>query len=365
MPGLRLVPREGVLDALRGVMAGDPPIAPMPDAEVEVARLVGALRPEEPVTEADAAVVVATSGSTGTPRGVVLSREAIRAAVTATHARLGGPGTWVCPLPTHYVAGLMCLARAVVAGTEPVVVSPGLDELPALDAGTPAYISVVPAQLYRVLGDRDLTEAMRRFDAVLVGGAAVAGDQLSAARDAGIAVVTTYGMSETCGGVVYDGVPLDGVRVDVAAGGQLSITSPTVFSGYRLDPEETRRVLDGRTFRTSDLGEWDRDRLVVRGRSDDVVVSGGVNVDLAALQRIVDATCGPDVVAVLSVPHPRWGQQVVAVTTDDLTLEQVHERLEGLVGTGARPAELRQVGELPRTSSGKIDRQAIASGWER
>ena len=175
------------------------------------------LRPELAVEEADAAAVVATSGSTGRPRGVVLTRAALIASADATHRRLGGPGTWVLALPAHYVAGLMVLVRSLVAARPVLEVDARLDALAGLEltGDGPHYLSVVPTQLTRALCDPVRTASLRRFDAVLLGGSAADPALLDRAAAAGIAVVTTYGMSETCGGCVYDGVPLDGVDVTV------------------------------------------------------------------------------------------------------------------------------------------------------
>jgi O-succinylbenzoic acid--CoA ligase len=136
------------------------------------------------------------------------------------------------------------------------------------------------------------------------------------------------------------------------------------FSGYRLDPEATAQVLDGHTFLTSDRGAWVGDRLDVRGRIDDVVISGGVNVDIAQLQRVVDRALGVEQVVVLGVPDPRWGARIVGVTTSNLSLDALRDRLDGRVERAALPRDLRRLDAFPRTSSGKIDRRTLASGWE-
>ncbi len=361
---LRLVASDEVPDAVRAVLEGTAgPFAPIPASPTEAARLHDVLKADEPVEEPDAAAIVATSGSTGTPRAVVLSRSALVAAAMASQERLGGPGTWVCALAPHHVAGLMVHVRAHLAGGPAVVIDPalaGLADVTLPDA--PAYISLVPTQLYTALRRADTRSALRRYT-VLLGGAAADRAELDRARDAGIEVVTTYGMSETCGGVVYDGRPLDGVHVGLDDDGRISLAGPTSFSGYRLDPEATARVLEGRTVITSDRGAWVGERLEVRGRLDDVVISGGVNVDIAQLQRIVDRAVGVQQVVVLGVPAPQWGAKIVAVTTHEITLESLQERLDGRVEKEALPRDLRRVDVLPMTGSGKVDRLALASGW--
>jgi len=322
---------------------------------------VAMLRPEVPLEDADAALIVATSGSTGRPKGVLLSRRALVASAAATHERLGGPGRWHCALPTSYVAGVMTLVRAHVAGVPPVFVAPDLGDLAAGPGRN--YLSLVPTQLHRALERPAVAALLARFDAVLVGGAALPGDVRARAAASGIAVVATYGMSETCGGAVYDGVPLAGVDVDVAPGsGRVTIGGPVLFSGYRLDPDATAAALVGGRFVTADRGRWADGRLRVLGRVDDVVISGGVNVDLAEAQRVADEVLGPPEaggIVLVAVPDDTWGARIVAVTTSALTVDAVRARLGERLGRAALPRAVRRVGSLPRTASGKIDRQTL------
>ena len=207
---------------------------------------------------------------------------------------------------------------------------------------------------------------------MLVGGAAADRALVQRARSAGIAVVTTYGMTETCGGCVYDGMPLDGVDV-TSIDGRLSIGGPILFSGYRLDPTATAESLvDGR-LRTRDRGHVVDGRVSVVGRIDDVVVSAGRNVDLAAVEQAVTswAVAVGDEAAVVGVPHPEWGTEVVAVTapgarsssttdpTTDPTLAELRQALDETLPGFALPRRLVRRGHLPRTSGGKIDRRRL------
>ncbi|MGI3784152.1 MAG: AMP-binding protein, partial [Janthinobacterium lividum] len=291
---LRAVEEDQLAGALAAALDGGAPVAPLPPDPVERTRALRALRLDEPA-DPGAAVVVLSSGSTGEPKAVVLSAEAIRAGAEATHDRLGGPGHWLLPLPRHYVAGLMVLARAHLAGTTVVPLARDLADLPTTDlpAGR-RYLSVVPTQLVRALERPELVTALAELDAVLVGGGAVDATVLERARAAGIGCVTTYGMSETCGGCVYDGVPLDGVDVRVDEDDRISVGGPVLFSGYRGLPALTSEMLRRGRLRTSDRGSW-RDeldgsrRLEVLGRVDDVVVSGGYNVDLATVEARAQA----------------------------------------------------------------------------
>lgn len=349
---------EDLFKGLAEALAGGNPVAPVPEP-----RLLPALHAEEPVLEPDAAAVVTTSGSSGEPKAVVLSGSAVRFAAAATNDRLGGAGDWVCALPTQHVAGLMTVARAVVSGTRLRFARPDLADLPAPTGRT--YLSLVAAQLDRALTGAATAELLRGYQAVLVGGSAVPGTLRERARSAGVKIVVTYGMSETCGGCVYDGVPLAGVRVELDDE-RVSLGGPMVFSGYRLRPDLTAQVLRGDVVRTSDRGRWADGRLQVLGRFDDVVISGGEKVDLAAAQRLCDAEFGPAAeggVVLLGVPDERWGIRVVAVTTGPLDLTTVLARLGNRLGRAASPKELRRVGELAYTSIGKIDRTALLRSW--
>jgi o-succinylbenzoate---CoA ligase len=322
-------------------------------------------QPDHPVLEADAAVVVATSGSTGAPKGVVISRAALRASVEATHRRLGGAGDWALALPPYYVAGLMVCARACVGGTRAVPVRSDLSDLPEM-AGNLAerrYISLVQAQLDWALRRSAVTSALASFSSVLVGGGPTDVNLVERALAAGIRVVTTYGMSETCGGCVYDGKPLRGVAVDVSDDGQILVKSSTLFAGYRLRPDLTAKVLiDGR-FHTRDRGRWDAGRLVVLGRLDDMVITGGHKVDLADVDQAVQrwAAHHKAHAAALSIPDPVWGTMIMAVSDSSGSLEDLQSVVRQWLPAYAVPRDLIYLEQLPWLPSGKPDRVAIRS----
>ena len=299
------------------------------------------------MVEADAAVVIATSGSTGAPKGVLLSRAAIRASVEATHSRLGGTGDWALALPTHYIAGLMVLARACLGGARVVPVHSDLRNLQQA-AGLLSerrYISLVPAQLDRALRHAEVIAALASFSAVLVGGSPM-GDGLVERARAVIKVVTTYGMSETCGGCVYDGEPLRGVDVDLAEDGRILIRSAALFAGYRLRPDLTAEaVVDGR-FRTQDRGSWDAGRLVVLGRTDDIVITGGHKVDLADVEQAVQRG-RPAGAARCWVSLTRCGEPRLSLLAD---FARSLADLQAVVGESlpyAMPRELIYLDQLP------------------
>src|SRR5687767_11153243 len=207
-------------------------------------------------------IVVRTSGSTGEPKEVVLSHAAVLASARATQARLGGPGRWLLDLPVSGIAGLQVLVRSVLAGTDPVIVAEHDDLESAVEAldGSRTYGSLVPTQLFR-LDAAERLGVLAGLDALLVGGAATDPALLDRARMAGVNVVRTYGMTETSGGCVYDGIPLDGVRMRMDDDGQVLLAGPMLFEGYVDDPRK------GEWFATADRGELDDEgRLWILGR---------------------------------------------------------------------------------------------------
>jgi O-succinylbenzoic acid--CoA ligase len=311
--------------------------------------------------------VIRTSGSTGEPKDVALSARALRASAQATLTRLGGPGHWLLALPAHYVAGLQVIIRSVLSESSPVVLDEHRD-LAAAVGSMPArrrYLAVVPTQLHRWLEDDRSRAALCDLDAVLVGGAAIAADAMEAAESAGIAIVTAYGMSETCGGCVYDGVPLDGVAVALDPEGRVRISGPVLFDGYAGRPDLTDQVMSDGWLTTPDLGRFDEDgHLVVLGRADDVVVSGGVNVPLGVVERIVGGLSGVDHACVVGRSDAEWGTVVVAVVAPTAAAEvpsigAVREAVEAMHPRVWAPRELVVVDALPMLESGKIDRRRV------
>ena len=304
-------------------------------------------------------LLIETSGSTGRPKRVALSRAAMRASVHATHERLGGPGQWVLNLPPTYVAGVQVLFRSVLAGSEPVVTD-DLPEAIEVMSGARRYVSLVPTQLERCLRDGRDTDALAGFDAVLVGGGPLRRQTRAEAEHTGIRVVQTYGMSETCGGCVYDGVPLDGVALKIDADDQVLVSGPVLFDGYDGDPARTAEVLRDGWFRTDDLGRLDDDgRLQVTGRVDDVVISGGVKVPAGAVERMLLEHPSVDAVSVVGVPDDEWGERVVAVvaTRDGaVTLEEMRDLVTPRPWA---PRRLHAVHALPLLPNGKLDRLAV------
>ena len=361
---LSLVPApELSATMLESALDGSRPLAVLPDGPpslIEAARAV--LRPDEPL-EDGADLVVLTSGSTGTGRAVLLPAAAVRASAAATLARLGGPGSWLLALPVSAIAGLQVLCRSVLSGRGASVLARD-ESLTAAVARMPRdrrYTSLVPTQLRRYLDAEP--DALRAFDAVLVGGAAADPGLLARARAAGVRVVTTYGMTETAGGCVYDGEPLDGVRVRVADGG-VQLAGPVLALGYRLDPAATAEAFADGWFRTRDAGRLDAGRLTVTGRVDDVVVTGGVNVAPQAVEAALREHPAVADAVVFGRPDDEWGARVVAAVVPAPgaapSLAERRTWVTGRLGAPAAPRELHTIAAVPTLHTGKPDRRGVA-----
>ena len=336
-------------------------------ASIETAEGTTRLAPARPAAappgvRPEIAVVVATSGSTGQPKGTELSAAALLASARASLSRMGArPGErWLCCLPASHVAGIQVLVRSLVAGVAPVV--SGRLTAATILAADCSYASLVPTQLRRLL---DAGADLAGLRAILLGGAAIPAALLAAARAAGAAVITTYGMSETCGGCVYDGVPLDGVSAEAGPDGRIRIAGPVLFSGYRLRPEEFASARDGRWFITSDLGSVDAaGRLVVRGRADDMIITGGENVVAGEVAAVIGTCPGVREAAVVGRPDPEWGEIVTAfvVPADPAAppaLAAIRAYARGKLPAHAAPRALVLLARLPLLPSGKPDLERL------
>ncbi|SFW48009.1 O-succinylbenzoic acid--CoA ligase [Amycolatopsis australiensis] len=324
-----------------------------------------AMAPAEPA-EPDTAVVIATSGSTGAPKGVLLSARALTASATATHARLGGPGHWLLATPAHYIGGLQVLVRSLLAGTEPAYLTghgfrpDDFASAAARLTGSPRYTALVPTQLVRLLDDGGAgLAAAKTFDAIVVGAAATSAALRERAADAGVAIVPAYGMSETASGCVYDGFPLDGVRVDVS-GERIRIAGDVLAHGYRRRPDLTAESFSGGWFTTSDRGVRHADgRLEVLGRADDMINTGGVKVSADAVERCLCAQPGVRDACVVGLPDPEWGEAVVALVVPSGEPGDLRAAVRAELGAAATPKRIEYGAELPLRGPGKIDRAAV------
>lgn len=440
------------------------PIAPHEDTREVAANLARRIPARASGRSVGVDMVLRTSGSTtGTGKLVGVSMDALVASARATHKRLGGPGIWVLALPAYHAAGVQVLVRAAVAGThvfnaykegfDPQHLAQVIDAacvaaadcdagssfdddavsscaggvggeaegaLAADDSGRacPVYTSLVPTQLRRALDDEQLRGALARLDAVLIGGAAADAQLLEQAKAAGIRVVTTYGMSETCGGCVYDGQPLPGVSMDVdQATGAIWLSGPMLATGYLGDEERTRRCFVSRPqagvgasgvggtasaaesaeagvggpgagsdagageparrwFITSDRGQIVDGRLQVLGRLDDVIISGGIKVEPGPIEALLALNPLVSECAVVGLPDLQWGQVVTAVVVpasmpglgrvdEGAILAQIRVYLEQKLSGAQCPKQVLLADALPYKGIGKVDRRALAQSLVR
>jgi O-succinylbenzoic acid--CoA ligase len=333
----------GFVDALRRIWdAGD---AAFPvDQRVPAAakqHIYEQMRVGESVEPGDA-LVVATSGSSGTPKGVVLTHAAVAASADATSRRLGVTTDthWLACLPLNHVGGLSVVIRALHSGTR-LTVHPGFDAAAAMASGA-THVSLVATALQRI----DPTV----FEVIVLGGSRPPADRPPNA-------VATYGMTETGSGVVYDRRPLDGVEIRIARSGEIELRCPMLLRCYRdgTDP----RTPDG-WYPTGDLGEIDADGLLtVHGRADDLIITGGENVWPEPIEALLRGVSGVADVAVAGAPDDEWGQVVVAHVVGEVTLDDLRAAVKQRLPAYCAPRKLVRHESLPRTSLGKIRRGAL------
>jgi O-succinylbenzoic acid--CoA ligase len=362
------------------ILAGRGCILPVPaDDDRETSLLTTALRAGEQIDD-DVAVVLSTSGTTGAPKGALLTPSALIASAQATHRRLGGNGRWLLALSAHHIAGLQVLVRSVVAGTTPVAIPAGfsaaelVSAIALLGPGR-RYVSLVAAQLDKALGDPAAAQALASLDAVLIGGGPMPPGVAERALATGISVVRTYGMSETAGGCVYDGLPLHGVRVRLddgagppatSGGGRVVLGGATLAKGYR-NPVSPDPFREPGWFHTDDIGAVDDSgALSILGRVDDAISTGGLTV----LPQMVEAALASHAAvadcAVFGVPDERLGQRVVAAVVvapgaATPTLDDVRTHVTQTLDTTAAPREVHVVDEIPRRGIGKVNRRELAA----
>lgn len=358
-----------LLPALQAVLErrGGALIPVAPDADPAA---LTALRVGEPIDD-DIALVVTTSGTTGVPKGALLTGAALLASAEATQKHLGGPGRWLLALPPHHIAGIQVVVRSLLAGTTPVQldVATGfdVDALPAAVAALGSgrrYTALVAAQLAKALAVPAATAALTELDTVLLGGGPAPQPVLDAAAAAGIRVVRTYGMSETAGGCVYDGVPLSGVRLRIGDDGRVAIGGPMLARGYR-NPVDPDPFAEPGWFHTDDIGALDSSGVLrILGRADDAISTGGLTVLPGPVEAALSTHPAVADCAVFGVPDDRLGQRVAAAVVvagaTPPTLETLRAYVAESLDPTAAPRELHIVAALPRRGIGKLDRKALA-----
>ena len=297
-----------------------------------------------------AAVAIGTSGTTGTSKEVLLTSTALISSARASNTFISAkPGqTWSLLLPLTHVAAVNVIVRSMELGTTPIDLRDFNGDYPKAN-----YTAIVPTQLFRALnGDQRLLDHLKSANAVLVGGAALSSSLRNQAELAGIKVVTTYGMTETCGGCVYDGTALDGVEIEIRKG-RICIKGPVLATSIALN--------DG-WFETNDLGHYDNQQLVVTGRADDVIISGGENLSLNAVENSLSVAFPTTQFAAFSVEDPQWGQSLHVAVVGTISDDEIAMHLEKNLGHFAKPKGIHHMTSLPLLGIGKIDRKSLADG---
>ena len=325
-------------------------------------------------------LIVETSGSTGKPKRVTLSREAILASANAAQMRLGGPGQWLLALPINFVAGANVLIRSLVADTQPVLMNTSVPftaeafaRAASLMTGSRRYTSLVPTQLARLAAAIDdpfstsgkndfLLAQLRKFDAILVGGQAPQDAIVAELRALGVNIVITYGMTETCGGCVYDGVPLDGVSIALV-GSRVQISGKVLASEIA---DESGAQAVGSDFITNDLGEFDEDgKLHILGRIDRVIVSGGLKISLDRVEELARSVPGVAELAATAIADQEWGQRVgIVYLGSPEVADEIALALANDLGPAGKPVRVVRTDGVPKLPSGKHDLQAIKRLFE-
>jgi O-succinylbenzoic acid--CoA ligase len=368
------VVREALAIALRGQGSAVAVVAPGTDTSWVPADV-----------DDDIAVLIETSGSSSAPKRLALSAAALMANARASLGRLGGPGTWILALPVHFIGGLQVLIRSLEADTEPLVLTREsfntaalIDVLAVRPEHERLYMSVVPVQLSRIVEhvehDPAALAIVCRLAAILVGGQRTSPSLLQRARALGLPVVTTYGATETSGGCVYDGLPLSDVRIHVRPDGRIEVGGHILATEFVGDPALTEQRFseadDVRWYLTDDIGEFREGTLTVQGRSDRVLISGGIKVNLELVEEVTEHIRECAYAVAVSISDEEWGERVGLVVELDpeetaADPRSLAELIKAIVrdelGAAAMPREVRLVEQLPRLSSGKPDRLVCAA----
>jgi O-succinylbenzoic acid--CoA ligase len=306
------------------------------------------------------AFVVESSGSTGAPKRIELSAAAALASAAASSERLGGAGQWLLALPINYVAGLNVLIRSAVAETQPVMMNTSVGftaeafvRHASMMIGERRFTALVPTQLSRLAiaaeHDENVLRAMKQFDAILIGGQAAAPQLLNSLRNQGVNIVETYGSAETFGGVIYDGVALNGFSYALTEDSRIEISSA-----------ELGKVL------MSDLGEITHGKLRVLGRADRVIISGGIKISLDRVEAIAGDIAGVVEMAATAISDSEWGERVgIIYLGSPEVADEIASRLADELGPAAKPLRVIRADRVPKLSSGKNDLLAIKQLFEK
>ncbi|MEY4347884.1 MAG: hypothetical protein RIS43_303 [Actinomycetota bacterium] len=330
-----------------------------------------ALLADAPLRSGEAALILLTSGSTGKPRAVEIPLSALAESAAASAVHFKNQAVWLTALPVTSMGGINTVIRSALAGTAPVIWDGVAGAAPFVAAEIVPYIDAtvtsarkqklaaaaafVPTQMHRMLNDADAAGALKNLDYVLVGGGAMNQKDIDFARELGIRMVRTYGATETSGGCVYDGIPLDGVEVTVDSDGFISLHGDVLAHSYR-DGE----LIQGNGWRSADIGEIENGRLVVKGRADDVIKSAGYLINLNSLAHTARTTPGVDDAHSASTPSAEYGSIAVIAFSGTAHAEDVETRIRESLHGSKVPLRVVHVDSIPMLTNGKPDRTAIS-----
>ena len=306
-------------------------------------------------------LVVSTSGSTGDAKEVGLSAAALLASAKATNKFFGASKgqIWSLLLPLTHVAGINVLVRSLELGITPIDARGITGKYPDAD-----YTAIVPTQLFRALNsDADLLAHLISAKSVLVGGAALDRKLRDQARTAGINIVESYGMTETCGGCVYDGLPIGDTSVEINKDGLIKISTASLATTYLNDTSGWSSKLEDGYFLTSDLGEITGGKLTVTGRADDVIVTGGENISLTKVEEVIRNTFAGIECAAFAIADQQWGQALHLAIAGSVKPEvsQINESLSLQILAAAKVKGVIYLDQLPKTALDKVDRQELVN----
>lgn len=357
---LRVVPANDVVSALLGmadVFAGKCALFIAPSVIGNSKPVVDSLPSE---VEDQIALVVESSGSTGSPKRISISLAALLHAARAGQERLGKPGQWLLALPINFIAGQQVLVRSLLADTQPVIMNTTVPftaeaffRSALLMTNEVKYTSLVPLQLRRVLeqakSDAVALRQLQSFRAILVGGQSVPSELLEIAEQLGLRVVVSYGMTETAGGCIYDGIPLDGVLLKISPDGRLQVSGPTLAEDL------------GDWYTSNDLAELAGGKVKILGRADRVIISGALKISLDLVEELAAKVLGVEEIVAVAIENQEFGERVGLVYQGSPEVaDDIANSLVELLGPAGKPVRIIRVDRLPKLATGKVDLLSVA-----
>ncbi|NBR94064.1 MAG: acyl-CoA synthetase [Actinobacteria bacterium] len=307
-----------------------------------------------------AALLIETGGSTGEPKVVALSATAMKSSASLSNQALGAAegDSWSLSLPLNHIAGVNQILRAIDLGSDPVEVGAN-------------FLSIVPTQLYRALEQKDsLFDQLKSAKRVLIGGAMIPKPLVERASEQGINLVASYGMTEMCGGCIYNGKALPGVAVEIRDAGRIALSGPMRAIGYLNNPVANAKAFVAEWFLTSDAGALDKNGILqVIGRVDDVIISGGEKISPNKVTKILQRYFPRYEIYVIGIPDEEWGQSLRVVMANNessdgsrkITLQHIRDIVGGALGKVAAPRSLLLLSEIPTKENGKVDLLALTT----